>query len=154
MRSLILIFLILVVSIAPVCGLFESTSLQEYIDRYNGNIDQAPGILKSFLGSERVQFEIYLINDSLYQVGLETDYGLVVNTVPVFSDPSILIQTREDVIRGIYNATDPIAAFQEAKESGDVTITDRTVPAMIKLAAVLSSMDVLKFFYSIFFKGV
>jgi hypothetical protein len=58
------------------------------------------------------------------------------------------------VIRGIYNATDPIAAFQEAKESGDVTITARTVPAMIKLAAVLSSMDVLKFFYSIFFKGV
>jgi len=47
--------------------------------------------------------------------------GLVVRTVKGgIEDPTILISDPEDVIRTISNASDPITAFQHAKEAGNI----------------------------------
>jgi hypothetical protein len=57
---------------------------------------------------------------------------------------SFLMQT-------ISQASDPITAFQQAKEAGNITITGNNVVSNLKVNAALSSMDVLKFFYGVLF---
>ena len=80
MKTPILCLLIVLIMVIPACALFESTSLDEYIDRYNYNMDKAPGILKTLLGSENVELDIVLDNGSQFKVGLEVNNGLVVST--------------------------------------------------------------------------
>jgi len=69
----------------------------------------------------------------------------------IIEDPSIHIQTREEVMQTISQASDPITAFQQAKEAGNITITGNNVLSNLKVNAALSSMDVLKFFYGVLF---
>lgn len=124
MRSLILCSLIILVLVIPACALFQSTSLDQYVAKYNSHVDKAPSVLKTLLGSERVEIDIALNNGSQFKVGLETNNGLVVKTMKGgIEDPTIQLQTREDVIDTIRSASDPITAFQQAKEAGNITIT-------------------------------
>jgi hypothetical protein len=136
--------------VIPASALFESPSLDQYITRYNSNVDRAPVILKMLFGSERVELNIVLNNGSLFKVGMETNNGLVVRTVKGgIEDPTILIQTQEDVIRTISNASDPITAFQHAKEAGNISITGNNFFTNLKINAALSSVDLLRFFYEV-----
>ena len=119
MKMLILCSLIVLIIASPACALFELTSLDEYIDRYNYNMDKAPGILKTLLGSEKVELDISLNNGSQFKIGLEVNNGLVVSTTKGgIEDHTILIQTKEDVIQTMSQSPDPITAFQQAKEAG------------------------------------
>ena len=91
-------------------------------------------------------------NGSQFKVGMETNNALVVNTVKGgIGDPTIQIQTREDVMQTISQASDPITAFQQAKEAGNITITGNTFLSNMKVKAALSSMDLLRFFYGVLF---
>jgi hypothetical protein len=148
---IICVFIILMLVI-PACALFESTSLDQYITKYNSNVDKAPAILKTLLGSEKVELNIVLNNGGQFKVGVEINNGLVVRTVKGgIEDPTILIQTREDVISTISLASDPITAFQQAKEAGKISITGNNFFSNLKLNVALSNMELLRFFYGVFF---
>ena len=152
MKSPIVCLLIILMLVIPAYALFESTSLDQYVTRYNSSMDKAPTVLKSAIGSEKVELDIAMNNGSLYKVGLETNNALVVRTVRGgIEDPTIKIQTREDVTQIISHASDPITAFQKAKEAGNITITENNVISNLKVNMALSSMDVLKFFYGVLF---
>jgi hypothetical protein len=138
--------------VIPACALFESTSLDQYIARYNSNMDKAPTVLKTLIGSEKVELDIAMNNGSQFKVGMETNNAIVVRTVKGgIQDPTIQIQTREDVMQTISQASDPITAFQQANEAGNITITGNTFLSNMKVNAALSSMDLLKFFYGVLF---
>jgi hypothetical protein len=115
-------------------------------------VDKAPAILKTLLGSEKVELNIVLNNGSQFKTGIDVNNGLVIRTVKGgIEDPTILIQTREDVISTISLASDPITAFQQAKEAGEISITGNNFFSNLKLNAALSNIDMLKFFYGILF---
>jgi hypothetical protein len=152
MKSPIISLFIILMLVIPACALFESTSLDQYIARYNSSVDKAPAVLKSLIGNERVELDIAMNNGSQFKVGMETNNALVVNTVKGgIGDPTIQIQTREDVMQTISQASDPITAFQQAKEAGNITITGNTFLSNMKVKAALSSMDLLRFFYGVLF---
>lgn len=152
MKSPIICLFVILMLVIPACALFESTSLDQYVAKYNSHVDKAPSVLKTLLGSERVEIDIAQNNGSQLKVGLETNNGLVVQTMKGgIEDPTIQIQTREDVIDTIRSASDPITAFQKAKDAGNITITGNNFFSNLKLNAALSSMDVLRFFYGVLF---
>ncbi len=89
-------------------------------------------------------------NGSQFNVGMETENARVVNVVKGgIEDPTIQIQTKENTMQTISNASDPIMAFQEAKEAEDITITGNNDVSNLKVTAALSSMDILRFFYGV-----
>lgn len=133
-------------------ALFENTSPQMYIDRYNSNIDQAPQVLRELLGSERVEIDILLNNGTLYRLGLETLKGRVVASYPGgIDDPTITIETSESTIHRVASSSDPVAAFKDAKGAGEVKIEAAKLTTRLKIALVLASVDVLKYFSGVFF---
>jgi hypothetical protein len=147
MKTLILCLLIVLIIVIPVCALFESTSLDGYIDRYNKNMDKAPGVLKALVGNEKVELEIVLNGGGQFKAGLEVNNGMVVRiTDGGIADQTILIQTREDVIQTMSQSPDPIAAFQQAREAGNVSITGNNFLSNLKVNTALSNMDLLRLF--------
>jgi len=147
MKMLTLCLLIMLIIVSPACALFELTSLDEYIDRYNYNMDKAPSILKALLGSEKVELDIFLNNGNQFKIGLEVNNGLVVSTTKGgIEDHTILIQTKEDVIQAMSQSPDPITAFQKAKEAGTISITGNNFLSNLKVKTALSNMDLLKLF--------
>ncbi|HOT06423.1 MAG: hypothetical protein A4E45_01302 [Methanosaeta sp. PtaB.Bin039] len=148
MRYGILLLLAVVLTASSAHGLFESLSLDYYIDRYNTNIDQAPVILKTILGSEQVEIRVALDNGSLLDLGIETDMGSIISvSYSGIADPSIAIETSEQTIDEVIGSPDPIGAFQQARDRGDIMITANKIPGKIKVSSLLSSMEVLRFFY-------
>jgi len=144
------LLIVLAVSISA-SALFEGNSLQSYVDRYNANMDNAPTILKSLLGNEKVEVNILLANGNIQNIGIQTENGLITTTVDGgFDDPSIEIKTSEETIDKIVKARDPITAFTEARDRGDVVIIGNTLTTRLKLTTVLSSVDVLRFFVRTF----
>jgi hypothetical protein len=110
-------------------------------------MNKAPGILKTLVGSENVELDIVLDNGSQFKVGLEVNNGLVVSTTKGgIEDHTILIQTEEDVIQTTSQSPDPIAAFQQAREEGSISITGNNFLSNLKVNTALSNMDLLKLF--------
>lgn len=133
-------------------ALFETKSPQDYIDAYNTNIDQAPQILRDLLGSEMVDIEITMRNGTVYRLGLETLDGRIIQSYPGgIDDYTIKIQTSESTIDQVVSSQDHVAAFKEAKNKGDIKIEAAKLTTRLKIALVLASTDVFKYFLNIFF---
>ena len=124
--------------------------VQNAVDVYNSGIETAPDVVKILLGDEKVQIEITKSDGTALLAGLETKDGLVVNTTEgEIEDPTIVVNATEDAITGVIESDDPVAAFEEAKDNGDITIEGTTWSARLKLAAALSSTAALRFFASL-----
>jgi hypothetical protein len=153
MRSPISITLILIIlSLGMAGAILESNSVQDYVAIYNQNIGGAPDILKGLVGSETVDITIVMNNGSTDVMGFETQNGEVVKTVNGgLPNPTITVNTTESTINNIKSSGDPIAEFEKARNYGQVDIEGHTIVTKAKLAAALSSTQVLRFFYNIFF---
>ncbi len=148
----ILILMAIVLVLQAADALFETKSPQDYIDAYNTNIDQAPQILRDLLGSEVVDIEITMKNGTIYRLGLETLAGRIIQSYPGgIDDYTIKIKTSESTIDQVVSSQDHVAAFKEAKNKGDIKIEAAKLTTRLKIALVLASTDVFKYFLNIFF---
>jgi hypothetical protein len=131
---------------------FGYPTVEKYVNIYNDKVSGAPEILKSLLGSEKVDVSITMNNGSVLQVGLETDNGAISQMIEGgVEDPTIVVVTTESAITAVTGSADPIGAFQQQMEMGQVRIEGQNLVTRMKLNAVLSSTSVLKFFSGIFF---
>jgi hypothetical protein len=142
---------ILALLLMPAGNLFESNNIQPYIDSYNSQIEGAPQLLKTLLGSEVIEIDILLNNGTHDKLGVETENARIARIAyGNFKKPTISIYTTEGTFLKIWNAEDRIAAFQEEKDAGNITIRGNTFAASIKLGLLMSSMDVLRFLAGLF----
>lgn len=142
----VLILTLALAASAPASALtFES--LQHGVDLYNSGMENAPGVVKTLLGDERIQIEVTRPDGTALVAGLETEKAVVVNlTAGEINNPTIVVEAREDAIKRIYESDDPAAAFQEARDLGEITITGTTWSAKAKVAAALASSSAIRFF--------
>lgn len=141
---------ILLVIFFPVAGAsIDSIMVQKYVGIYNGRVDSAPEVIRSLVGSERV--ELNVINDSrVYRVGFETQNARVSRIVEGGIDnPSITINATEDAINRIKGSSDPISEFQKERAERQVDVMGHTLITQFKLDLAFSSLP--EFFYKIFF---
>ncbi len=145
------IFLMLLISSANAFSI-DMAETQKNVDAYNKNIDKAPALLKGIVGDEKINMDITRNDGSVFLVGLDMVAAKINETVVGgLNDPSITITTTESAINNIRSSKDPIATFQQERDQGQMTFEAKGLLAKAKLEAVLSSTDVLKFGYSLFF---
>jgi hypothetical protein len=155
MRYLILAIIMLLMLSIPSCVIaatIDNSALQYYLNAYNSRIDNAPGLLKSVIGSENIDLNITRNDGSVYRTGLEMQSAHISKTIEGgFGDPTISIDATEDSINRISSSNDPIGAFKQELSYGGIAIKGHDFATQAKLDLVLSNADVLRFFYNMFF---
>lgn len=147
----IAVLLVLLVSLSTAVT-YSNAGIQGYVDSYNSKIDKAPDILKGLVGNEKINADITGKDGSVFRVGFVMENGRINQTVEGgLSDPSIVIATTESAVNNIRSSDNPITAFQNERDSGQMNVEARNPLTGIKLGAVLSSPSVLQFFSNVFF---
>ena len=107
------VLLMLLISFADAFSL-DMPGIQKDVANYNSKVDNAPTILKSMLGSEKINLIVTRDNGSIFQVGMDVVSARIERTVEGgYSDPTIIITTTESAINEVVRSKDRIAAFQE-----------------------------------------
>lgn len=148
----LMVLLAMSLSLSMASAAVDNATVQYYVDSYNSRIDNAPAILKGIVGNERIELDITNNDGSVNKFGFETENARITRTVEGgISDPTISINATEDAMNRIRSSDDPLSTFQQERNFGGIDIEGRTLATKVKLGAVLSSADVLRFFYNIFF---
>ena len=141
--------ILLVLSIADAAVDFNN--LQDSVTRYNNNIENAPAVLRAFMGNERINMTILMHNGSIVVWGIETENAKIIGHTPGgLKNPTIDEYACEDAINEVLSAEDSLAVFHESEESGRIKIEGKTPEAKIKLAAMLSSGEAIKYYFGMF----
>jgi hypothetical protein len=145
------VLLMLLISFADAFSL-DMQGIQKDVANYNSKVDNAPSVLKSMLGSEKINLIITRDNGSVFRVGMDVVSARIERTVAgEYSDSTIIVTTTESAINEVVRSKDRIAAFQNLTDSGQIRFEAKSWLAEVKLKAVLSSTSVLQFGYSLFF---
>jgi len=145
------ILLLLMISLADAYTL-DMAGLQGHVAHYNANIDKAPALLKSVLGSEKVNLVITRDNGSVFRAGVEVQRGRIDQLIPEgYSDPTITVTTDESAIDQVVGAKDKITTFTDLIEQGKINIQTNSWLSDIKIKGLLSSSSVLQFGFDLFF---
>lgn len=121
--------------------------IQNAVDEYNLGVKNAPGVVKTLLGDERIEINISRSDGTALYAGLETKNAVVVKTAEGgITDPTILVVGTEEAVVGVLASDDPVAAFQQAQNRGEISITGTTLSARLKVSAALASTPALRFF--------
>lgn len=125
-------------------ALFDA--MQPYVDIYNANVENIP-VINSLIGAERIRGEISLNDGSTLIVRIVTDDDAKVTSFEKgeISDPTIKAYTDENTVRSIITAADPIAAFQDALNSGairfeGVGVGDKIKVGLLKIGLKLAGL--------------
>ena len=145
------VLLMLLISFADAFSL-DMPSTQKYVDTYNSKIDNAPIVLKSMLGSEKINMIITRDNGSVFRVGMDMVSARIERTVEGgISDPTIIVTTTQSALNEVGKSKDRIAAFKKQTDAGQIRFEGKSWLADAKIKAVLSSTSFLQFGYSLFF---
>jgi hypothetical protein len=147
--KLVLILTLALAASAPASAL-TFDSIQRGVDLYNAGVENAPGVVKTLLGDERIQVEISRGNETPLMAGLETKNAFIVNmTKGEIEDPTIVMDAEEEAITRIFQSDDPVTAFEEAKDKGEISVRGTTFTSKLKVSAALASTPALRFFASL-----
>jgi hypothetical protein len=131
---------------------FDMPTTQKYVDTYNQQINNVPTVLKSMVGSEKVNIILTRENGSEFRVGMDIVSGRIEKTVEGgISDPSIIVTTTQSALNEVAKSKDRIAAFKEQADAGQIRFEGKSWLANAKIKALLSSTSFLQFGYSLFF---
>ena len=131
---------------------FDMPTTQKYVDTYNNQIDNVPTVIKSMLGSEKINMIITRENGSVFRVGMDMVSARIERTVEGgISDPTIIITTTQSALNEVGKSKDQIAAFKKQTDAGQIRFEGKSWLADAKIKAVLSSTSFLQFGYSLFF---
>ncbi len=144
---IVALVLVVTVSAAAASGTsIDFEFIQHGVEFYNASMENAPDLVKSLLGDERIEINIIRENGTILVAGLYMENALVVKTVEGEMDsPTVVIEGKEDSISRILDAEDPVEVFQQAWNDGEIRITGKTFKAKFKIAAALSSATLLEF---------
>lgn len=119
---------------------------------YNRNIENAPYLLTSFLGSEKINLNLVRDNGSLLNAGLDMVDGRIEKVIQGgFDNATISFAASERDMNEVIASKDKIAKFKNLVDEGKIEIRAEGFWAQAKLKALLSSASVLQFGYDLFF---
>ena len=138
------IVLLLALSIASALNF---NNLDNYADLYNDKIKNAPGVLKSMIGNEKVDLTVLLNNGSTMRWGMELENAKIIwSGYSGLENPTIEVKTTEDAINNVLHAEKPMTAYQEAEKSGQMTIDGKTFGSDAKITMALGMGGVIDSF--------
>ncbi|MBN1455854.1 MAG: hypothetical protein JW945_06365 [Methanomicrobia archaeon] len=123
------------------------TAIEPMVAVYNANVDKIP-FIKTVASNARINAEITLNDGSVLILGIVTDSDAkVVSFVKgEIADPTIRAYSTEATVDAILSASNPIAAFQDALESGAIRYEGVGLGNSLKVGVMKAGMWVLGFF--------
>lgn len=152
--SLMLVsFTAIVLLLTPACGFtLDMRCVEDNAANYNRNIENAPYLLTSFLGSEKINLNLAKDNGSLLNAGLDMVDGRIEKVIQGgFDNATISFAASERDMNEVIASEDKIATFKNLVDEGKIEIRAEGFWAQAKLKALLSSASVLQFGYDLFF---
>ena len=146
-------FAAFVLLLSPASGFtLDMQCVEDNAANYNRNIENAPYLLTSFLGSEKINLDLVKDDGSLLKAGLDMVDGRIENVVQGgFDDATISFAASERDMNEVIASKDKIAKFKNLVDEGKIKIQAEGFWAQAKLKALLSSASVLQFGYDLFF---
>jgi len=145
------VLLMLLISFADAFSL-DMSGIQKDVANYNSKVENAPSVLKSMLGSEKINLIITRDDGSVFRVGMDVVSARIERTVDGgYSDSTIIITTTQSALNEVGKSKDQIAAFKKQTDAGQIRFEGKSWLADAKIKAVLSSTSFLQFGYSLFF---
>ncbi len=143
----------LVLLLTPACGFtLDMQCVEDNAANYNRNIENAPYLLTSFLGSEKINLNLVKDDGSLLNAGLDMVDGRIEKVIQGgFDNATISFAASEGAMNEVIASKDKIAKFKDMIDEGKIEIRAEGFWAQAKLKAVLSSASVLQFGYDLFF---
>ncbi len=131
---------------------FDMPTTQKYVNIYNTQIDNVPTVIKSMLGSERIDMVVTRVDGSVFRVGMDVVSAKIERTVEGgIRDPTIIVTTTQSALSEVGKSKDLIAAFKKQVDAGQIRFEGKSWLANAKIRAVLSSTSFLQFGYGLFF---
>ena len=152
-RLLLASIIALVLLLTPACGFtLDMRCVEDNAANYNRNIENAPYLLTSFLGSEKINLNLVKYDGSLLNAGLDMVDGRIERVIQGgFDDATISFSASEGAMNEVIASEDKIAKFKNLVDQGKIEIQAEGLWAQAKLKALLSSASVLQFGYDLFF---
>jgi len=146
-------FAAFVLLLSPASGFtLDMQCVEDNAANYNRNIENAPYLLTSFLGSEKINLDLVKDDGSLLKAGLDMVDGRIERVIQGgFDDASISFAASERDMNEVIASKDKIATFKRLTDEGRINIQAEGLWAQAKLKALLSSASVLQFGYELFF---
>ena len=145
------VLLMLLISFADAFSL-DMPGIQKYVTTTTSKVDNVPTVLKSMLGSEKINLIVTRDNGSVFRVGMDMVSARIERTVDGgYSDSTIIITTTQSALNEVGKSKDQIAAFKKQTDAGQIRFEGKSWLADAKIKAVLSSTSFLQFGYSLFF---
>ncbi len=131
---------------------FDMPTTQKYVNAYNTQIDNIPAVVKSMLGSEKINMIITREDGSVFSVGMDMVSARIERTVEGgISDPTIIVTATQSALSEVGRSKDRIAAFKTQTDAGQIRFEGKNWLADAKIKALLSSTSFLQFGYDLFF---
>jgi len=130
----------------------DMPTTQKYVDTYNTQINNVPTVLKSMVGSEKVNIIVTRGDGSEFRVGMDIVSARIERTVEGgISDPTIIVTATQSALNEVGKSKDRIVAFKKQADAGQIRFEGKSWLANAKIKALLSSTSFLQFGYSLFF---
>lgn len=146
MKRIITATVVLFLSLSVACAL-DFNSLDKYVDFYNKKIETAPEVLRSMIGNENVGLTILMNNGRTLRWGMDLENARIVRSgCRDLEKATIEVNATEDALNKVLSAEDPMAAYQEAEGSGQMSIDGKTFGADIKIKIAIGMSSVINSF--------
>lgn len=151
--SMLVSFTAIVLLLGPAHAFtLDMRCVEDNAANYNRNIENAPYLLTSFLGSEKINLNLVRDNGSLLNAGLDMVDGRIEKVIQGgFDNATISFAASERDMNEVIASKDKIAKFKNLVDEGKIEIRAEGFWAQAKLKALLSSASVLQFGYDLFF---
>lgn len=126
------------------CGESVNVAIPHAIQLYNENTDSVPDMIGGAIASNTTEF---IVTDSNKTFTLQTDNSLKINsyTVSDAANPDVIVKADTDTVCSVTTATDPVAAFNTAYDSGAITIEGTNTADQAKIFVIDKVMELTEF---------
>jgi len=141
----------LLISFASAFAL-DMPGIEKHAAAYNNRVANAPYVLTSMLGSEKINLVVTRDNGTVFRAGMDMVSARIEHVIPGgYSNATIIVTTNEGTINDVVRSKEKISEFKNMTDDGRIKFETRSWFTEIKLKAALSSASVLQFGYDLFF---
>jgi hypothetical protein len=123
-----------------------AVQIDQVVAFYNNNTDAVPSMIGSVAASNTT--ELYIANATQRYYTLQADGSLEITSVELgeADDPNMIVETDRETACSLYTASDPVADFNQAYDSGEITIDGVGTVDKAKVFVVERAMDLAGMF--------
>ena len=123
-----------------------AVEIDQVVAFYNNNTDAVPSMIGSVAASNTTELQIQNAAQEYYT--LQADGSLEITSVEFgeAEDPNVIVTTDQQTACSLYTAADPVAEFNDAYDSGEITIEGAGTIDKAKVFIVKRAMDLAGMF--------